>query len=106
MMEEEEGNGEGTPPLEPRRHELLTAVVGKDNTPAAGVSTHMNFEGSREFFFQPQPAPSNAGARSSAGECAAAAAINLLTPRSIMGLSLVSTKGVTTLVLSKFFLNS
>ena len=50
MMEEEEGNMEGTPPLEPRRHELLTAAVGEDNTPAAAVSTHMNFEGSRIFF--------------------------------------------------------
>jgi len=45
-MEEEEGNGEVTPPLEPRRHELLAATVGEDNTPAAAVSTHMNFEGS------------------------------------------------------------
>jgi len=51
MMEEEEGNGETTPPLEPRRHELLAATVGEDNTPAATVSTHMNFEGRREFFF-------------------------------------------------------
>jgi len=50
MMEEEEGNGETTPPLEPRRHELLAAAVGEDNTPAAVVSTHMNFEGNREFF--------------------------------------------------------
>jgi len=49
----------------------------------------MNFEGSREFFFQPPPAPSDGGAKSSAGEFAAAAAINLLTPQSIMGLSLV-----------------
>jgi len=51
MMEEEEGNVEATPPLEPRRHELLAVVVGEDNTPAVVVSTHMNFEGSREFFF-------------------------------------------------------
>ena len=51
-MEEEEGNGEATPPLEPRRHELLAAAVGEDSTPAAAVSTHMNFEGRREFFFQ------------------------------------------------------
>ena len=51
MMEEEEGNGEVTPPLEPRRHELLAVAVGEDNTPAVVVSTHMNFEGSREFFF-------------------------------------------------------
>ena len=93
MMEEEEGNGEGTPPLEPRRHELLTAAVGEDNTPAAAVSTHMNFEGRREFFFQPPPAPSDGGARSSGGECTAAAAINLLTPQSTMGLSLVSATG-------------
>ena len=41
------------------------------------------------FFFH----PSDGGARSSAGECAAAAAINLLTPQNIMGLSLVSTAG-------------
>ena len=45
----DEGNGEVTPPLEPRRHELLVAGVGEDNTPAAAVSTHMNFEGRREF---------------------------------------------------------
>jgi len=83
-MEEEEG----TPPLEVR-HELLAAAVGEDNTPVAAVSTHMNFEGSREFF----SAPSDGGARSSARECAAAAAINLLTPQSIMGLSLVSAAG-------------
>ena len=44
MMEEEEGNGETTPPLEPRRHELLAAAVGEDNTPAAAVSTHVNFD--------------------------------------------------------------
>ena len=62
MMEEEEGNGEATPPLEPRRHELLTADVREDNTPAAAVSAHMKFEGSREFFFQPPPAPSDGGA--------------------------------------------
>ena len=79
MMEEEEGNGGATPALEPRRHELLAAAVGEYNTPAAAVSTHMNFEGSREFFFEPPPPPSDGGARSSAGECAAAAAINLLT---------------------------
>ena len=95
-MEEEEGNGEGTPPLKPRRYELLVAAIGEDNTPAAAVSTHMNFEGRREFFFQPPPTPSDGGARSSAGECAAAAAIKLLTPQSIMGLSLVSTPGTTT----------
>jgi hypothetical protein len=93
MMEEEEGNGGATPALEPRRHELLAAAVGEDNTPAAAVSTHMNFDGSREFFFEPPPPPSDGGARSSAGECAAAAAINLLTPQSIMGLSLVSAAG-------------
>jgi len=60
MMEEEEGNGElhhFPPPLEPRRHELLAAVIGEDNTPATAVSTHMNFEGSREFVFQPPPSP-------------------------------------------------
>ena len=95
MMEEEEGNGEVTPPLEARRHELLETVVGENNTPAGVVSTHMNFEGSREFFFQPPPAPSDGGARSSGGGCAAAAAINLLTPQSIMGISLVSATGAT-----------
>jgi len=95
MMEEEDGNGEVTPPLEPRRHELLVAVVGENNTPAAAVSTHMNFEGSREFFFQPPLAPSDGGARSSGGGCAAAAVINLLTPQSIMGISLVSATGTT-----------
>jgi len=57
MMEEEEGNGEVTPPLEPRRHEFLAATVAEDNTPAVAISTHMNFEGSCEFFFQPPPAP-------------------------------------------------
>jgi len=93
MMEEEEGNGEVTPPLEPRRHVFLVTVVGEVNTPAGAVSTHMNFEGSREFFFQPPPAPSDGGARSSEGECAAAVAIKLLTPQSIMGLSLVSAAG-------------
>ena len=92
-MEEEEGNGEVTPPLEPRWHELLAAIVGEDNTPATTVSTHMDFEGSREFFFQPPPAPSDGVARPSSGECAAAATINILTPQSIMGLSLVSTAG-------------
>ena len=92
-MEEEEGNGEATPPLEPRRHEFLATAVGEDNTPAATVSTHMNFEGSREIFFEPPPPPSDGGARSSARECAAAAAIDLLTPQSIMDLSLVSTGG-------------
>ena len=50
MMEEEEGNGEATPPLEPWRHELLAAAVGEDNTPAAAVSAHMNFEGMIRFF--------------------------------------------------------
>jgi len=59
MMEEEEGNGETTPPLEPRRHEFLAVVVGEDNMSAVVVSTHMNFEGRREFFFQPRPAPSD-----------------------------------------------
>ena len=54
MMEEEEGNG-GATPLEPRRHELLAAAVGEDNTPAAAVSTHMNFEGSRQFFLNHHP---------------------------------------------------
>ena len=92
-MEEEEGNGGATPALEPRRHELLAAAVGEDNTPAAAVSTHMNIEGSGEFFCEPPPPPSDGGARSwesVPGECAAAATINLLTPQSIMGLSLVS----------------
>ena len=53
----------------------------------------MNFEGSREIFFEPPPPPSDGGARSSVGECPAAADINLLTPQSIMGLSLVSASG-------------
>jgi len=65
--EEEEGNGEPTPPLEPRRHELLAAAVGEDNAPAAAVSTHMNFENRREFFFSsegsvPQRRPSTCDA--------------------------------------------
>jgi len=55
MMEEEEGNDENTLSLEPRRHELLAPAVGEDNTPAAAVSTHMNFEGSREFFSTTRP---------------------------------------------------
>ena len=55
MMEEEEGNGGATPSLEPRRHELLTTSVGEHNTPAAAVSTHMNFEGSRQFFLNHHP---------------------------------------------------
>jgi len=55
VMEEEERNGEATPPLEPQRHELLAAAVGEDNTPEAAVSTHMNFEGRREFFFNHHP---------------------------------------------------
>ena len=93
MMVEEEGNGGTTLALEPRQHDLLETTVGEDNTPAAVVSTHMNFNGSREFFFEPPPPPSDGGARSSAGECAAAAAINLLTPQCIMGLSLVSAAG-------------
>jgi len=96
-MTEEERNGGATPPLEPRRHELLAEVVGENNMPAAAVYTHKKilqgplkyflpsraenegrkyFEGeifqkkfhdSREFFFQPPPAPSDGGARSSAG---------------------------------------
>ena len=45
--EEEEGIGKVTPPLEPRWHELLAEAVGKDNTLAPAVSTHMNFEGPR-----------------------------------------------------------
>ena len=49
-MEEEEGNGAATPPLEPRRHELLAAAVREGDTPAAAVSIHMNFEGSCENF--------------------------------------------------------
>ena len=55
MMEDEEGNGEVTPPLEPGRHDLLATVVGEDNTPAAAVSIHMNFEGSCEFVFNHHP---------------------------------------------------
>jgi len=50
-MEEEEGNGAPTPPLEPRRHKLLAAAVREGDTPAAAVSIHMNFEGSCENFF-------------------------------------------------------
>jgi len=91
-MEEEEGNGVVTPPLEPRRHELLAATVREDDTPAAAVSIHMNFEGSCENFLQPAPPPSDGGVRSSAG-CAAAASFNLLTPQSIMGLTFVGAAG-------------
>jgi hypothetical protein len=91
-MEEEEGNGAATPPLEPRRHELLAAAVREGDTPAAAVSIHMNFEGSCENFLQPAPPPSDGGARSSAG-CAAAASFNLLTPQSIMGLTFVGAAG-------------
>ena len=87
-MQEEEGNGETTPPLEPRRHELLVADVGEDNTPAAAVSTHMNFEGSR---FQPLPAPSDGGARSLAG--CRSGGHQVVHAQSIMGLSLVSVSG-------------
>jgi len=43
------------PPLEPRRHELLAAAVGEDNTPAAAVSTHMNFEVVVNFFSTTTP---------------------------------------------------
>jgi hypothetical protein len=59
MMVEEEGNGGTTLALEPRQHDLLETTVGEDNTPAAVVSTHMNFNGSREFFFEPPPPPSD-----------------------------------------------
>ena len=90
-MEEEEGNGATTPSLEPRRHELLVAAVREGDTPAAEVSIHMNFEGSRENF-QPAPSPSDGGARSSAG-CAAETCFNLLTPQSIMGLTFVGAAG-------------
>ena len=37
--------------IEVRRHELLAAAVREGDTPAAAVSIHMNFEGSRENFF-------------------------------------------------------
>ena len=92
-MEEEEGNGWVTPPLEPRRHELLAAAVREGDTPAAAVSIHMNFVGSRENFLQPAPPPSDCGARSREGGCAAAASFNLLTPQSIMGLTFVGAAG-------------
>jgi len=91
-MEEEERNGAVTPPLEPRLHELLAAVVREGDTPAAAVSIHMNFEGSRENFLQPAPPPSDGGVRSSAG-CATATSFNLLTPQSIMGLTFVGVAG-------------
>ena len=86
-MEEEEGNGAATPPLEPRWHEFLAAPVRQGDTPAAAVSIHMNFEGSCENFLQPAPPPSDGGARSSAG-CAAAASFNLLTPQVLWALHL------------------
>jgi len=70
-MEEEEGNGAATPPLEPRQHELLAAAVREGNTPAAAVLIPMNFEGSCENFLQPAPPPSDSGARSSAGYASA-----------------------------------
>ena len=92
-MEEEEGNGATTPSLEPRRHELLVAAVREGDTPAAEVSIHMNFEGSRENF-QPAPSPSDGGARSSAG-CAAETCFNLLTLQSINGLTFVGAAGAT-----------
>jgi len=92
VQEEEEGNGADTMPLEPRRHELLAAVVRGGETPAAAVSIHMNFEGSFENFLQSAPPPSDGGARSSAG-CAAAASFNLLMSQSIMGLTFVGAAG-------------
>ena len=60
-MEEEEGSGATTPPLEPRRHELLAAGVREGHTPAAAVSIHMNFKSSRENFLQPAPPLSDGG---------------------------------------------
>jgi len=92
VQEEEEGNGAGTLPLEPRRHELLAPAVREGETPAAAVSIHMNFEGSCENFLESAPPPSDGGSRSSAG-CAATASFNLLTPQSIMGLTFVGTAG-------------
>jgi len=91
-MEEEEGNGAGTRPLEPRRHALLAAAVREGDTPAAAVSIHMDFQGSSEKFLQPAPPRSDGGARSSAG-CAEAAFCNLLTSQSIMGLTFVGEAG-------------
>ena len=52
----------------------------------------MNFEDSRENFFQPAPPPSDGGARPSAG-CAAAVSFYLLTPQNIMGLTFVGAAG-------------
>jgi len=60
-MEEEEGSGAGTPPFESRRHELLVTGVREGHTPAAPVSIHMNFKGSRENFLQPAPPLSDGG---------------------------------------------
>ena len=85
MMEEEEGNGEATPPLEPRRHELLAAAVGEDKTPARQSPLTWTSRAGVNFFFN-HHAPLQMVAP-------AAAAINLLTPQSIMGLSLVSAAG-------------
>ena len=45
-MEEEEGGA--TPPLEPRREELLAAAVSEGDTPAAAVT--INIKGRRENF--------------------------------------------------------
>ena len=91
-MQEQEGNGAATPPLEPQQHELLAAAIREGDTPAAAVSIHMNFEGSCENFLHPAPPPSDGGARSSVG-CAAAASFDLLTPQSIMSLTFVGVAG-------------
>ena len=58
-MEEEEGNGGATPPLEPRRQGLLAAAAREGDTPAAAVSIDMNIEGRRENFFQQAPPPTD-----------------------------------------------
>ena len=49
-MEEEEGDGAVTPPLQPMRQELLAAAVEQGDTPMATVSIHMKVEGHRENF--------------------------------------------------------
>ena len=89
-MEEEEGGA--TPPLEPRRQELLAAATREGDTYAAAVFIDMNIEGRRENFLQPAPpsgAPADCAIVSSAGGAAIAASFNVLTSHSIMGLTSV-----------------